>query len=192
MSEILLSLIGKFTIISLFIGLLALIANNFNLILSINTDVTNQLDLFKFLIISSVLIFYVMIYNLMIEKYEYIMIKLFKGPMLKYTFVKKQFQNGKYEIDGNPRKSYDKLPEYIKDEIDKLDDLIHKDKIPKLFDLILASLNSIFILLFGIYYNNKIYILFGLSAVYFVILLLTTYSDIKDTILQDYKSLFEE
>jgi hypothetical protein len=192
MIGVLLRFLGKFTVISLSIGLLAIITNNLESILSTNGDLTNQVSLPKFGISLLLLIFYVMTYSLMIEKYEFIIIKLFKKPMLEYTLTKKQFQNGIYEIAGNPRKSYDKLPEYIKNEIDKLDDLIYKYKAPKLFDLIIASLNSLFILLYGIYFKEKIYIIFGISAVYFFILMFTTYSDIKNTILQDYKSLFEE
>ena len=129
----------------------------------------------------------------MLEHYESILRTLFKKPMLEYTLTKKKFKSGYYEVEGNPRKSYDKLPQNIKTEIDKLDNLIHQEKIPKFVDLSLASFNSLILLLYGFFIKNNLYLATGLLAsFYFGFFGINAYSDLKKVILYDYKSLFED
>src|SRR5271157_1422028 len=117
------------------------------------------------------IIFSLLIFRLLLEKYTVIIQILFKKSMLEYTRVKKLYNQGAYDIKDKPIKSYDKLPTSIKTEIDKLDDLTSKEKIPKLFDLIIALLNSSVILGYCIHMWNSFllipfgYIIIGLGIV---------------------------
>lgn len=113
--------------------------------------------------------------------------------MLEYTLAKKKFKNGCYEVEGNPRKSYDKLPQTIKTDIDKLDNLIYQEKVPKLIDLSLASFNSLILLLYGFFIKSDLYLTTGVFAsFYFGFFGINAYSDLKKVIIYDYKSLFED
>lgn len=129
----------------------------------------------------------------MLEKYEPILRVLFKRPMLEYTLAKKKFKNGLYDVYTDPRKNYDILPQEIKTEIDKLDNGIRNEKIPKFLDLFIASLNSILLSLYGLIFQNRIFLIAGILAIlYFGYFLEISFLDLKKTILFDYKSLFEE
>lgn len=192
MKEALLGYLGKHTVISFCLAYLAYILTNF----SYNTeiDLTKFQNEWVFFVLTLVLVIIeVMIYSAMTEKYESVLRLAYKKPMLKYTFAKKQFERGKYEVEGKPRKSYDNLPQWIKIEIDKLDSSIYDDKIPKLCDLLIASFNSIVLLLYGYLSGKHYFWIIGIfSALYFGYFLISKYLDIKHTIINDYTSLFEE
>lgn len=190
----LLAFLGKYTLLSLSLGLLACVIDK----LSFNLKNEITVELFEknwiiFIITLGLLIAYVLIYSAMLENYEFILQTIFKKPMLEYTLTKKKFKNGYYEVEGNPRKSYDKLPQSIKTEIDKLDNLIYQEKVPKFIDLSLASFNSFVLLLYGFFIKNNIYLATGLlSSFYFGFFGINAYSELKKVILYDYKSLFED
>lgn len=184
--------LGKYTVVSLFLSYLAIILSSSSF--PFNHDIS--LEMFQnsaiTLVFIGLLIFYVMIYSAMVEKYEDVLRICFRKPMLRYTVAKKQFEKGNYEIEGKPRKSYDNLPQCIKTEIDKLDSSLHNQKIPKLLDLSIASFNSVMLLACGLFAKNCIFLIIGIFSIYFIYFLRNTYLDIKNIILQDYMSLFEE
>ena len=184
--------LGKYTVVSLFISYLAVILSSSSF--PFNHEIS--LEMFHnsvvVLVFTVLLIIYVLIYSAMVEKYEDVLRICFRKPMLRYTVAKKQFEKGNYEIEGKPRKSYDNLPQWIKTEIDKLDSSLHSQKIPKLLDLSIASFNSVMLLACGLFTKNCIFLIIGVSSIYFIYFLRYTYLDIKNTILQDYMSLFEE
>lgn len=184
----------KYTVVSLFLSYLVVILSKSSFLF--NYDI--HLEMFQngsiAIVFIALLIIYIMIYSAMIEKYEYVLRKCFRKPMLRYTLAKRQFENGNYGIEGKSRKSYDNLPQWIKTEIDKLDSSLYNQKIPKLLDLSIASFNSVMLLAYGFFVNiNILYIIviviFNIYCIYFFI---SAYLDIKNTILQDYISLFEE
>ena len=185
--------LGKYTVVSLLISYLVLILSNSSF--SFNDGL--NLEMFQNGAIAlgfTVLLIYVMIYSAMVEKYDHVLRTCFRKPMLRYTVAKKQFENGNYEIEGNPRKSYDNLPQLIKTEIDKLDSSLHSQEVPKLLDLLIASFNSVILLTYGLFVNlNILYIIvIGIFSIYFIYFLMNSYMVIKNIILQDYMSLFEE
>jgi len=184
--------LGKYTVVSLFLSYLAIMLSSSSF--PFNNDIS--LEMFQnsaiTLVFIGLLIFYVMIYSAMVEKYEDVLRICFRKPMLRYNVAKKQFEKGNYEIEGKPRKSYDNLPQYIKTEIDKLDSLLHSQKIPKFLDLSIASFNSVMLLACGLFAKNCIFLIIGIFSIYFIYFLRNTYLDIKNIILQDYMSLFEE
>ena len=183
--------LGKYTVVSLFLSYLAVIFSSPPLL--INYEIVAEIfQSSAIAVVLIVLIIYVMIYSIMVEKYEDVLRICFRKPMLRYTVAKKQFEKGNYEIEGKPRKSYDDLPQWIKTEIDKLDNLLYSQKIPKLLDLSIASFNSVMLLAYGLFLKNCIFLIIGVSSIYFIYFLRNTYLDIKNTILQDYMSLFEE
>jgi len=183
--------LGKYTVVSLFLSYLAVIFSSPSLL--INYEIIAEIfQSSAIAVVLIVLIIYVMIYSIMVEKYEDVLRICFRKPMLRYTVAKKQFEKGNYEIEGKPRKSYDDLPQWIKTEIDKLDNLLYSQKIPKLLDLSIASFNSVMLLAYGLFLKNCIFLIIGVSSIYFIYFLRNTYLDIKNTILQDYMSLFEE
>jgi len=190
----LLTFLGKYTVLSLSLGLLAYVIDklSFNLKNEITVEILEK-DWIIFIITLGLLIAYVLIYSAILEHYEFILQTIFKQPMLEYTLAKKKFKNGYYEVEGNPRKSYDKLPQSIKTDIDKLDNLIYYEKVPKFVDLFLASFNSFVLLLYGFFIKNDLYLATGLlSSFYFCFFGINAYSDLKKVILYDYKSLFED
>lgn len=162
MKGTLLTFLGKYTVLSLSLGLLAYVIDtlSFNLKNGITVE-SFEKNWIIFIVTLGSLIAYGMIYSAMLEHYESILRTLFKKPMLEYTLTKKKFKSGYYEVEGNPRKSYDKLPQNIKTEIDKLDNLIHQEKIPKFVDLSLASFNSLILLLYGFFIKNNLYLATG-------------------------------
>lgn len=186
--------LGKYTVVSLFLSYLVVILSksSFPFNYKINLEMF-QNGAIGFVFIALVII-YIMIYFAMIEKYEHVLRTCFRKPMLRYTVAKRQFDNGNYEIEGKSRKSFDNLPQWIKTEIDKLDSSIYSQKIPKLLDLSIASFNSVMLLAYGLFVNIHIFyvVLIGIFNIYFIYFLRNTYLDIKNTILQDYMSLFEE
>jgi hypothetical protein len=194
MKETLLAFLGKYTVLSLSLGLLAYVIEKLPFYLNngITIEIIEQ-NWTIFVIILGLLIAYCMVYYALLEHYEMLLQTLFKRPMLEYTLAKKKFKNGIYEVRGNPRKSYDKLPQDVKTEIDKLDNLIYREKIPKFIDLSLASFNSLVLLLYSFYINNVIFLTIGfISSVYFGYFSINSYFDLKKVILYDYKSLFED
>lgn len=125
--------------------------------------------------------------------YEPVTLFLFKKPMLEYTYTKKSFKNGIYEFAGNPNKSHDNLPKEIQYSIDKLDVLYDNQKMPRFFDLILASMNSLIFLILGLFQNNNQYLLpWSFMSIFLILLLAKAYFDIRTMITIDYKSIFEE
>ena len=184
--------LGKYTVVSLFISYLAVILSSSSF--PFNHEISLEMfhNSVAVLVFTVLLIIYVLIYSAMVEKYEDVLRICFRKPMLRYTVAKKQFEKGNYEIEGKPRKSYDNLPQRIKTEIDKLDSSLHSQKIPKLLDLSIASFNSVMLLACGLFTKTFIFLIIGVSSIYFIYFLRYTYLDIKNTILQDYMSLFEE
>lgn len=184
--------LGKYTVVSLFISYLAVILSSSSF--PFNHEISLEMfhNSVAVLVFTVLLIIYVLIYSAMVEKYEDVLRICFRKPMLRYTVAKKQFEKGNYEIEGKPRKSYDNLPQRIKTEIDKLDSSLHSQKIPKLLDLSIASFNSVMLLACGLFTKTCIFLIIGVSSIYFIYFLRYTYLDIKNTILQDYMSLFEE
>jgi len=184
--------LGKYTVVSLFISYLAVILSSSSF--PFNHEISFEMfqNSVAVLVFAGLLIFYVLIYSAMVEKYKDVLRICFRKPMLRYTVAKKQFEKGNYEIEGKPIKSYDNLPQWIKTEIDKLDSLLYSQKIPKLLDLSIASFNSVMLLAYGLFLKNCIFLIIGVSSIYFIYFLRYTYLDIKNTILQDYMSLFEE
>lgn len=186
--------LGKYTVVSLFLSYLVIILSKSSF--PFNYEI--HLEMFQngaiALVFTVLLIIYIMIYSAMIEKYEHVLRICFRKPMLRYTVAKKQFDNGNYEIEGKSRKSYDNLPQWIKTEIDKLDSSIYSQKIPKLLDLSIASFNSVMLLAYGLFVNINIFyvIVIGIFNIYYIYFFRSAYLDIKNTILQDYISLFEE
>ncbi|AKB69502.1 hypothetical protein [Methanosarcina mazei] len=190
----LLAFLGKYTVLSISLGLLACVIDklSFNLKNEITVELIEE-NWIAFIITLGLLIAYVLIYSAMLEHYEFILQTIFKKPMLEYTLAKKKFKNGCYEVEGNPRKSYDKLPQTIKTDIDKLDNLIYQEKVPKLIDLSLASFNSLILLLYGFFIKSDLYLTTGVFAsFYFGFFGINAYSDLKKVIIYDYKSLFED
>lgn len=157
-------------------------------------SVTGILDNRTVLVIAVCLIgIDIIIHILLNEFYEPITAFLFKRQMLEFTYAKKIFENGYYEVEGKPLKSYDKLPSDIKNSIDKLDSLYYNQKMPHLFDLTVGFANSSTFLLLGILQNNNNYSLIGtLMSIFFGLLLARSYFAIGKMILIDYKSIFEE
>lgn len=193
MEGILFGYLGKYTVVSLFLSYLAVILSSSSFLFNHEISLEMFQNITILLVFTVLLIIYVMIYSAMVEKYEDVLRICFRKPMLRYTVAKKQFEKGKYEIEGKTRKSYDNLPQWIKTEIDKLDSLLYSQKIPKLLDLSIASFNSVMLLTYGLFAKNCIFLIIGVvSSIYFIYLLVDTYLDIKNTILQDYMSLFEE
>lgn len=191
MKEVLFGYFGKYTVISFCLVYLAFILTNFPYYTEI--DITFENGWTFFVVTLIIVVIEVMIYSAMNEKYESILRIVYKKPMLKYTFTKRQFENGKYEVEGKPRKSYDNLPQQIKTEIDKLDASIYNNEIPKFCDLLISSFNSIIILIYGYYFEMKYFLIIGIiSSFYFGYFLINKYSSIKNIILHDYMSLFEE
>jgi hypothetical protein len=134
-----------------------------------------------------------MIYFVLLDNDEIILRFLFKKPMLKYTLAKKKFKCGLYDINKDPRKNFDILPQEIKTEIDKLDNSMYTEKMPKFFDLFLAFINSLLLLLYSLISENKNFLAVGLLAIlYFGVFFVKSYVNLKETIIFDYKSLFEE
>ena len=185
--------LGKYTVVSLLLSYLAIMLSK--LAFPLNYEI--GLEIFRsnaiILVFAFVLlILYVMIYSAMVEKYEDVLRICFRKPMLRYTVAKKQYEKGNYEIEGKPRKNYDSLPQGIKTEIDKLDSSLYNQKIPKLLDLSIASFNSVMLLAYGFFAKNYIFLIIVVFSIYFIYFLRETYLDIKNTILKDYMSLFEE
>ncbi len=195
MRGILLAFLGKYTVLSLSLGILAYVIDklsSFNLENVIIVELLEK-NWIVFIFTLSLPIAYGLIHFAILEHYELLLQTLFKKQMLEYTLTKKKFKNGYYEVEGNPRKSYDKLPQNIKTEIDKLDNIIYQEKVPKFVDLSLASFNSLILLLYGFFIKNNHYLAIGLLAFfYFGFFGINAYSDLKKVILYDYKSLFEE
>lgn len=181
--------LGKYTVVSLFLCYLAVISNI--LYFPSNYEIAVEMFQSSAPIVVFIVLIYVMIYSAMVEKHEDILRICFRKPMLRYTMAKKQYEKGNYEVKGKPLKSYDNLPQLIKTEIDKLDSLLYNQKIPKLLDLSIASFNSVVLLAYGLFARNNIFLIV-LSSIYFFYFLRNTYLDIKNIILQDYMSLFEE
>ena len=188
----LLEYLGKNTVISLILGLTVMGISESSILEKKIIIKIFQSNISFFSLIVLLLIFEVVVYSEMKERYESFLRILFRKSMLEYTLKKKQFKKGKYEIKGNPRKSYDCLPQKIKVEIDKMDELLSKEKLPKLFDLLIASFNSMIILIYGFFMKNTIILIFGVIMImYFIRFGIKVYSDINNTILKDYVSLFE-
>ncbi len=66
--------------------------------------------------------------------------------MLELALAKKVYKNGKYNVEGRPLKSYEKLPIAKKNEIDKVDNDFDTYYMPNFLDTIVAWLNTIIIL----------------------------------------------
>ena len=156
--------LGKYTVVSLFLSYLAVIFSSPSLLINYEI-IAGIFQSSAIAVVLIVLIIYVMIYSIMVEKYEDVLRICFRKPMLRYTVAKKQFEKGNYEIEGKPRKSYDDLPQWIKTEIDKLDNLLYSQKIPKLLDLSIASFNSVMLLAYGLFLKNCIFLIIGVSSV---------------------------
>lgn len=194
MKGTLLGFLGKYTIISISLSVLIYIIDKFPFILDKGITMESfESDWNLYIISVFLLILYVMTYSALLEKYEPILRFFFKRPMLEYTLAKKKFKNGRYEVYTDPRKNYDILPQEIKTEIDKLDIGIRTEKMPKFLDLFIASFNSILFSLYGLIFQNIIFLISGMLAIlYFGHFLEISFQDLKKTILFDYKSLFEE
>ncbi|KKG69842.1 hypothetical protein DU43_18385 [Methanosarcina mazei] len=194
MKGTLLAFLGKYTVLSITFGFLVYAIDRF----PFNSSNGITLDLFEsnwivFIYMIGLMIFNVMFYFSLLENYETLLRFVFKRPMLEYTLAKKRFKNGIYSINKDPRKNFDVLPQEIKTEIDKLDISMYTEKMPKFLDLFLASFNSLILLLYGLILKNKIFLAGGLLAIfYFGIFFIKSYVSLKETIIFDYKSLFEE
>ncbi|AKB33453.1 hypothetical protein MSSIH_2763 [Methanosarcina siciliae HI350] len=194
MKETLFAYLGKYTVLSITLGSLVYVIDKLSF--NLNNEIT--LELFEsnwifFIYTTGLLIFNVMFYLSLLENYEIILRLLFKRPMLEYTLAKKKFKCGIYDINRDPRKNYDILPEQIKTEIDKLDNSMYTEKVPKFLDLFLASFNSLLLLLYGLISENKTFLVGGsLAILYFGGFFIKSYVHLKETIIFDYKSLFEE
>ena len=184
--------LGKITVFSLFlieitIAYPLLISNE----ISTFSGIMDDLTIFVFVIF--LLIVDLSIGIILNAFYEPITSFLFRKQMLEYTYTKKSFKNGLYEVAGKPNKSYDKLPQEIQDSINKLDILYHNQKMPHFFDLTVSSTNSAIFLVIALLQNNNQYLLSGsLMSFFFILLLAKAYFDIGKMITIDYKSIFEE
>lgn len=192
MTKELTNYLGKFTVISLFL-IEAIIV--YQLVTS-NTETTLSgiAENWAFIAVgTSFVLLDLVVYISLIEFYKPVTSFLFERELLEYTYAKKSFQNGSYEVEGKPIKSYDKLPHTITDKIDKLDDLFYNNSMPHFFDLIVASMNSFICFFIGILKNSNLYLLAGGSmSIFFILLCYKAYIDIGTMITVDYKSIFEE
>lgn len=194
MKETILAFLGKYTVISILLGFLLFFIDklSFNLNNGITLELLESNWIF-FIYTTGLIIFYTMFYFAISESYEIILRTFFKRPMLEYTLAKKRFKNGIYDLNKDPRKNYDILPQDIKIEIDKLDNLIYVEKMPKFLDLFLASFNSLLLLIYGLISENRNFLAVGsLAILYFGFFFVKSYVNLKETIVFDYKSLFEE
>jgi hypothetical protein len=70
---------------------------------------------------------------------------------------------------------------------------MYTENLPKFFDLFLASFNSLLLLLYGLISENRNFLVGGLFAIlYFGVFFIKSFENIRETIVFDYKSLFEE
>jgi hypothetical protein len=194
MQELISGYLGKYTIISLLLVLIAYIIDRLPFILKNNITLDSFKNDWNFFIISIlILIIYIIFYSIMILRYESILRFFFRRPMLEYTLAKKKFKNGIYDVHTDPRKNYDILPQEIKTEIDKLDIILRTEKIPVFLDLFIASFNSFLILLYGVTFKNRVFLIIGiLTILIFGSFFVISFLNLKNTINFDYKSLFEE
>lgn len=160
MTKSLLVYLGKFTVFSLF-----LIETTIAYPLLISKEISTLsgiIDNWTIIVIGFFLVIVDILIGIILnEFYEPITSFLFKKQMLEYTYTKKSFENGLYEVVGKPIKSYDKLPKKINDSIDKLDVLYYNQKMPHFFDLTAAFINSSTFLALGFLQNNNQYLLIG-------------------------------
>lgn len=192
MTKTLLAYFGRFTVFSLIlieitIAYPLLVSNE----MSTLSEIMDSWTIFSIVFFLIVVDFF--IDAILNEFYESVTSFLFRKQMLEYTYVKKSFKNGFYEVAGKPNKSYDNLPQEIQDSINKLDILYHNQKMPHFFDLTVAFTNSITFSTIGFLQNNNQYLLlWSLMSLFFILLLAKAYFDIGMMITIDYKSIFEE
>ena len=134
----------------------------------------------------------ILLYKLLLDNYESIIQILFRKPMLELALAKKVYKNGKYNVEGRPLKSYEKLPIAKKNEIDKVDNDFDSYYMPNFLDTIVAWLNTIIILSYCIIIGTYVYLFIGLIVVFIVSLIIVKwYNKIEYVISVDMKSLFE-
>ncbi|RXA20584.1 hypothetical protein EQO05_05570 [Methanosarcina sp. MSH10X1] len=194
MKDTLIAFLGKYTTLSMSLALLIYVIDKLPSYLDSGVVLESFENDWKFFIFSGLLlVVYVMVYSALLEKYDSILRVFFKRPMLEYTLAKKKFKDGLYDIYRDPRKNHDILPQEIKIEIDKLDTGLRTEKIPKFLDLFIASFNSFLLLSYGLIFQNRIFLISGgLASLYFGYFFGSSFLDLKNTIIFDYKSLFEE